>query len=62
MDVDAQFARDELRERCFAEAGRAEEERVIQRFAAREGGVDIDAQTLLDLLLADKLIETLRPE
>lgn len=62
MDVDAQFPRDELSERSFAEAGRAEEERVIQRFAAGEGGVDIDAQTLLDLLLANELVKTLRPE
>jgi hypothetical protein len=34
-EADAQFARDDLRQRRLAEAGRAEEQHMIQRLAAR---------------------------
>jgi hypothetical protein len=41
----------------LAEAGRAVEEEVVERLAALFGGVDGDAEVVLELLLADELIE-----
>jgi hypothetical protein len=49
-------------ERGLAEAGRAVEEQVIERFGSPLGGVDGDAQVVLQLLLADELIELAGPE
>ena len=61
-DVDAELARDQLGERRLAESRRAEEERVVERLAPGERRVDVDAEALLDLLLADELREPLRPQ
>jgi hypothetical protein len=49
-------------ERGLAEAGRAVEEEVVERLAALLGGVDGDAEIVLELLLADELIEATRAE
>jgi hypothetical protein len=49
-------------EGCLAEAGRAVEEEVVERLVAPLGGVDGDAEVVLKLLLADKLVELTRPE
>ena len=57
-----QLARDQLGQRRLAESRRAEEERVIERLAARERGVDVDAQAVLHLLLPDELRQPLRAE
>ncbi len=49
-------------ERGLAKAGRPVEEDVIERFIALGGGLDGDAEVVLDLLLADELIEAPRPK
>jgi len=49
-------------ERGLAEAGRAVEEDVVERFFALGGGLDGDAEVVLELLLADELIEATRPK
>jgi hypothetical protein len=46
----------------FPEPWRSEEQRVIERFLSRQGRVDVNAQAVLDLLLADELSQTLRSE
>ena len=61
-DVHAELARDQLGQRRLAEPGRAEEERVVERLAPRERGVDVDAQAVLHLLLADELGQPLRAQ
>src|SRR6478736_6752458 len=61
-NVHAELARDQLRQRCLAKSGRADEERVVERLAAAERGVDVDAQAVLDLLLPDELRQSLRTE
>jgi len=43
-NVDAEFSGNELSESRLAESGRTEEKRMIQRFSARESGIDVDAQ------------------
>ena len=42
--------------------GGPEEERVVERLAPRERGIDGDAQVVLHLLLADELVEPLRAQ
>ena len=54
---DAHLGGDDVGERGLAEAGRAVEEQVVERLAALLGGVDGDAEVVLELLLADELIE-----
>jgi hypothetical protein len=49
-------------ERGLAEPGRAVEEEVIERFVSLLGGVDGDAEIVLQLLLADELIEASRAQ
>ena len=61
-NVHAELARDELGQRRLAQSGRPEEERVVERLAAAERGVDVDAQAVLHLLLADELRQPLRAE
>ena len=61
-NVDAELARDELRERGLAESRRPVEERVVERLAAAERGLDVDRKAVLHLLLADELGEPLRAE
>ena len=58
----AEFARDQVRQRRLAEAGRPGEQHVLERFAAPLRGVDRDAQVLDDLLLADVVFERARAQ
>ncbi len=51
------LAGDDAGEGGLAEAGRAVEEDVVQRLAALARGGDGDAQVLLDLVLADVLVQ-----
>jgi len=46
----------------LAEAGRPVEEDVVERFVALGGGLDGDAEIVLEFLLADELIEAPRPK
>ena len=62
LEVDAQLARHDLRQRRLAEAGRAGEQHMVQRLAARLGRLDEDAQVLLGLGLADEFLQPLRPQ
>ena len=61
-EADAHLARHDLRQRRLAEAGRAVEQHVVERLAARLGGGDEDLEVLADLLLADEVVERLRPQ
>jgi hypothetical protein len=56
-DGDAHLGGDDVSEGGLAKAGRAVEEQVVERFAALLGGVDGDAEVVLELLLADELVE-----
>jgi hypothetical protein len=51
-----------VRERSLAEAGRTVEEEVVERFASLFRCVDRDAEVVLELLLADELIEATGPQ
>jgi hypothetical protein len=51
-----------VRESGFAETRRAIEQQVVERFVALLGGVDGDAEVVLELLLADELIEPAGPQ
>ena len=61
-DADAELAADDLRERGLAEPGRAREQDVVERLAARLRRVERDRELLLDALLADEVGERLRAE
>ena len=61
-EIDAEFARDDLRERRFAEARRADEQHMIERFLARARGLDEDLQIGAGLFLADELGQLLRAQ
>src|SRR6185436_4075790 len=58
-DVYAQFARNELSERRFAESGRPKKKAMIQRLASRFGGVNPHAQTVFHLVLPYELRQAL---
>ena len=58
-EADAHLARDDLRQRGLAEPRRAEEQDMVERLAARLGGLDEHAQVLARGLLADELVEML---
>ena len=58
-EADAEFARDDLRQRRLAEAGRPDEQHMIERLAARFRRLDEHAQILARRLLADELVERL---
>src|SRR5690606_39264313 len=62
LEVDAEFARDDLCHRRLAQARRAVQQHVIQRLAARLRGLDEDLQVFARLLLADEIAEMLRPQ
>ena len=57
-----ELARDDLRERCLAEARRAGEQEVVQRLAAAGRGLDRDGQLFAQRVLADELLEPLRAQ
>ena len=61
-EIDAEFARHDLRQRGLAEAGRADEQHVVERFLARARRLDEDREISARLLLADEFGEPLRPQ
>ena len=61
-EIDAEFARDDLRQRRLAEAGRPDEQHVIERFAARLGRFDEHFEILARRLLAGEIGEHLRAQ
>ena len=61
-DADAELLADDLRERRLAEPGRADEQDVVERLAARLRRRERDRELLLDALLADELVQPARPE
>ena len=56
-ETDAQFAGDDLRQRRLAEARRPDEQHMVERFAARPGGVYEDPEVAPEALLADEFLE-----
>ena len=55
LDGDAELVGDDLRERGFAQAGRAVEQDVIERIAAAARGLDGDGDVFLHARLADEV-------
>src|SRR5260370_23471827 len=53
--IDAEFARDDMGERGFAEARRPREENVVEDLAAHARRLDRHAEDFFDALLADEL-------
>ena len=62
LHADAHVVRDAGGEGRFAQARRAVQEDMAQRFAALRGGIDGDAQPLVDLALADHVAHPLRAQ
>ena len=60
--ADAELARDDLRQRGLAEAGRTDEQHMIERLAALARGLDEDREILARLRLADELRQQLRTQ
>ena len=54
-EIDAQLARHDLRQGGLAQARRAGEQHMVQRLAARLGGLDEDGKIFARLLLADEI-------
>ena len=61
-ETDAEFARHDLRQRGLAEARRADEQHMIERVAARFGGLDEDAEIFARRFLAGEVDEALRAD
>ena len=61
-EADAEFARHDLRQRGLAEAGRADEQHVVERLAALARGLDEDREIVARLRLADELGQQLRAQ
>src|SRR5271154_6759748 len=57
VNVDAELARDDMRERGLAEAGGPREQHVIEHFAASARGGNRHAENFLVALLADEFVE-----
>ena len=55
--IDAHFARDDVRQSGLAETGRAKQQHVIERFGAILGRLDKDRQLFSDLGLADIFVQ-----
>ena len=62
LEGDIELVGDDGGEGRFAQAGRAEEQHMIERFAARPGGFERDGQLFLRLGLADELAEPARAQ
>src|SRR3984957_19466246 len=62
MEIDAELARDDLRQSGLAESRRADEQHVIERLAARFGGLDEDAEILTGRFLPGESGEKLRAD
>ncbi len=60
--VHAEFVGDDVRERGLAEAGRSENQHVIERFAASTRGFDVDRHLLAHGALADVFVQSLRAD
>ena len=61
-EIDAQFARDDLRQRGLAQPRRPDEQHMIERFLARPRRLDEHRKVRARLLLADELGEPLRAQ
>ena len=61
-DILAHFRRHDAGQGGLAQARRAVEQNVIQRVVALEGGVDINAQAVFHLVLADIFPQMMRPQ
>src|SRR5204862_2676369 len=61
-EVHAQFARDDLGQRGFAEAGRPDKQHVVERLAPGSRGLDEDGQIGARLSLTDEFAEPLRTQ
>ncbi len=61
-EIHAQFARHDLRQRGLAEAGRADEQHMVERLVARARRLDEDFQIGARLFLADKFRQPLRAQ
>ena len=61
-EADPHFARQDPGERGLAEAGRAEEQHMVERLAARFRRIDEHPQIVARALLPDELVEALRPK
>src|SRR5262249_27412399 len=61
-EADTEFARDDLAERRLAEAGRAEQQNVVHRFAALASGFDENFEIGLGRGLADEFVKPLRTQ
>src|SRR5579871_3892886 len=57
---DAEFARDDLRQRGLAEAGRADEQNMIERLATLARRLDENGEVFARLRLADEFRQQLR--
>jgi DNA polymerase III delta prime subunit len=60
--VHAQLLRDDVTQRGLAQAGRAEQQHMVQRLGAFPGGANEDFQLLAHLLLAHVLVQQLGPQ
>ena len=58
--VDAELVRENVRQRRLAEARRAEQQDVVERFAAFARGLDENAELIADFFLADVFGELAR--
>ena len=56
-DADAELLADDVREARLAEAGRPDEQHVVERLRARAGCLERDVELLLDPLLPDEVVE-----
>src|SRR5207302_15636 len=61
-DADTELVADDLRERGLAEPGRAGEEEMVERLAARFRRLERDRELLLHALLADEVGQVARTE
>ena len=61
-EVHPELAGEDVGERGLAEAGRSEDERVIERLTAHDRGLHEDLELRLDLFLADIVDEPLRAD
>src|SRR5436305_376574 len=59
-DADAELLADDEREARLAEAGRPDEQDVVERLAARLRCRERDGELLLDALLADEVVQAAR--
>src|ERR1700722_2963358 len=62
MEIDAKLTRHDLRQGRLAETGRPDEQHVIERLAARFGGLDEDAEILARRFLTGEIGEELRAD